>query len=81
MADTWDANAGNQLGTGNAIRDGASATGGLYSITTTIPSGLNKKVLTKSELATYTNIPTGNVPMNVLASNEPPTKDEILATF
>lgn len=80
MADTWDANAGNQLGTGNAIRDGATATG-LYSITTTIPSGLNKKVLTKSELATYTNIPTGNVPMNVLATNELPTKDEILGTF
>ena len=80
MADTWNANTGSQINTGNAIRDGASATG-LYTITTTIPAGLNKKLLTKSELATYTDIPTGNVPMDVLASNECPTKDEILGTF
>jgi hypothetical protein len=80
MADTWDANAGNQLNTGNAIRNGASASG-LYSITTTIPSGLNKKVLTKAELATYTDIPTSNYPMSELTSLQCPTKDEIISTF
>jgi hypothetical protein len=80
MADTWDANTDNQINTGNAIRNGAGASG-LYSITTTIPTELNKKLLTKAQLATYTNIPTGNVPMNVLTSNECPTKGEILGTF
>lgn len=80
MSDTWNGNSGNQCNTGNAIRDGASATGA-YSITTTIPSSLDKKLLTKSEIATYTNISTGNVPMNDLASNQIPTKDDILGTF
>ena len=80
MADNWNDNANNQINTGNAIRDGASASG-LYSITTTIPSGLNKKLLTKAELATYTDIPTGNVPLNAHASNQCPTKEEILGVF
>jgi hypothetical protein len=80
MADTWDANAGNQLCTGNAIRNGAS-TAGLFSITTSIPTELNKEVLTKSQLATYTDIPTGNFPMSELTSLQCPTKDEILGTF
>jgi hypothetical protein len=80
MADTWDANADNQLCTGNAVRDGATATG-LWSITTTIPSELNKRILTKAQLATYTNISTTSTPLGQMSSNECPTKDEILGTF
>lgn len=80
MADTWNANAGNQLCTGNAIRDGG-ATAGLFSITTTIPTSLNKEAMTKADLATYTNIPTGNFPLSELTSNQCPTKDDILSTF
>jgi hypothetical protein len=80
LSDTWDGNTGSQLCTGNAIRDGATAAG-LYTITTTIPAELDKKVLTKAELATYTSIPTDNVPMNALSSNQCPTKDQILGTF
>lgn len=78
MADTWNANAGNQLCTGNAIRDGG-ATAGLFSITTTIPTSLNKEAMTKSDLATYTNINTAS--MLDVASNQCPTKDDILSTF
>jgi hypothetical protein len=79
MADTWDANAGNQLCTGNAIRNGGAT--GVFTVTTTIPSALDKEVLTKSQLATYTNIPTENYPMSELTSLQCPTKDEILGTF
>jgi len=79
MADTWDANAGNQICTGNAIRDGASSAG--YTITLSIPTELNKELLTKSQIATYTNIATDNFPMSELTSLQCPTKDEILGTF
>lgn len=74
MADTWAANSGDQLCTGNAIRDGATASG-LYTISTTIPSGLDKKLLTISELATYTTIATY---LFDGSSNQVPTKDEII---
>ena len=74
MADTWNANTGSQINTGNAIRDGATASG-LYTIKTTIPTGLNKKLLTISELATYTTISTGNL---VGTSNQMATKNEII---
>jgi hypothetical protein len=79
MADTWDANAGNQLCTGNAIRNGGAT--GVFTVTTTIPSALDKEVLTKSQLATYTNISTTSTPLGQMSSNECPTKDEILGTF
>jgi hypothetical protein len=74
MADTWDANTGSQANTGNAIRDGATASG-LYTISTTIPTELNKKLLTISDLATYTNILTSSLEGT---SNQVPTKDEII---
>ena len=78
MADTFDANADNQLCTGNAIRNGYF---GFWSVTTTIPSSLDKKAMTKADLATYTNIPTGNFPLSDLTSNQCPTKEEILGVF
>lgn len=78
MADTWNANSSNQCNTGNAIRDGATATG-LYSITTTIPSELNKRLLTRAQLGTYTNIPVSN--LGSMPSNQVPTKEDILFTF
>jgi hypothetical protein len=74
MADTWNANTGSQANTGNAIRDGATASG-LYTISTTIPTELNKKLLTISDLATYTNILTSSLEGT---SNQVPTKDEII---
>lgn len=80
MADTFYGNAGNQTCTGNAIRSGATETG-LWTITTTIPEGMNKEVMTKADLATYTNIPTGNAPLNALSSNQCPTVDEISGVF
>jgi hypothetical protein len=74
MADTWAGNTGSQANTGNAIRDGATASG-LYTISTTIPTELNKKLLTISDLATYTNILTSSLEGT---SNQVPTKDEII---
>ena len=76
----WDDCGNNQLVSGNVVRDGASRSG-LYSITTPIPTSLNLRCLTKADLATYTNIPTGNSPLNSLTSNQCPTKDEILGVF
>lgn len=80
-SDTWDGTAANQLVTGNAVRDGGNGGSGLFIITTTIPSGLNKKTLTIAELATYTNIPTGNNPLASMPSNRCPTKEEILGVY
>ena len=77
MPDTWSATVDANLCTGNCIRNGAS-TAGLFSLTTSIPSSLDKKALTTSELATYTNISTGSLGT---ASNQCPTKEEILGTF
>lgn len=79
-ATTWAGTASNQLVTGAALRDGGTTTG-LFTITTTIPTGLNSKAMTKAELATYTDIPTGNFPLSGMTSNRCPTKQDILATF
>lgn len=80
LADTWAGTADNQLVTGNALRDGATASG-VYTITTTIPAELNKKAMTKANLSTYTDIPVTNEPLNSLPSNQCPTKITILGVF
>lgn len=73
LADTWDGTAGNQLPTGNALNNGGFGV--------SIPVGFNKKALTKAQLALYTNVLTGNEPIASMASNECPTKDDILGTL
>jgi len=80
LSDTWYGNTASQVVSGNALRDGATATG-LWTITTTIPAGMNKEIMTKANLVTYTNIPTGNAPLNAMASNECPTISDIESVF
>lgn len=73
LADTWAGTASNQLPTGNALNNGG------YGVS--IPSGFNKKALTKAEMALYTNVLTGNEPIASMASNQCPTKQDILDTL
>lgn len=73
LADTWDGTASNQLPTGNALNNGG------YGVS--IPSGFNKKALTKAEMTAYTNVLTGNEPIASMASNQCPTKQDILDTL
>jgi hypothetical protein len=83
MADTWDGTTDASLVTGNCIRNGGA--NGIFTVTTTIPSALDKEALTTSQLATYTNISTGSLySANLMAyytSNQCPTKGAILGTF
>jgi len=79
MPDTWAGTADAELCTGNCIRDGGA--NAIFTVTTTIPSGLNKKAMTKAELATYTSISTGSTPLSDYASNQCPSKSAILGTF
>jgi hypothetical protein len=74
MSDTWSGNLGNQIPTGNAVRDFG---GGSW----TIPTELNKRAFTKANWATYTTIATGNSPVGALPSNQCPTQDQILGTL
>lgn len=73
MADTWAGTAGNQLPTGNALNNGG------YGVE--MPVEFNKKALTKYEMDTYTNVLVGNEPIASMASNQCPTKDDILGTL
>jgi hypothetical protein len=73
MADTWDGTEGNQLPTGNALNNGGFGV--------SIPSEFNKKALTKAQMATYTDVFTNNSPIASMASNQCPTKDDILGTL
>jgi hypothetical protein len=79
-ATTWAGTASDQLVTGAALRDGAATTG-LYAITTTIPSGVDNKIMTKTDLETYTDIFTTNFPISGMTSRRCPTKGDILATM
>lgn len=78
MADTWNENAGNQLCTGNAVRDGAS-TAGLFTLIIAIPTVLNKEVLTVNQVSTYTGI--GEYNFYGLTSNQCPTKNAIISAY
>jgi hypothetical protein len=80
MSDTWNGNLGNQIPTGNAVRDGATATG-LYTVDVTIPSGMNKECFTKDNWTTYTDVPTANYPLGSMSNNECPSQDEVLSVF
>jgi hypothetical protein len=79
-ATTWAGTANNQLVTGAALRDGGTTTS-VYTITTAIPSGLDNKIMTKTDLETYTDIITTNFPISDMTSRRCPTKGDILATL
>lgn len=79
LSDTWDGTEYDQLVTGNAARN--AGTIGVFIITTPIPTELNKKALTKAQLATYTSISTGSFPLSGYASNQCVSKGAILSTF
>ena len=53
MPSTWAATAGNQLITGAALRDGATATG-LYTVDVTIPTGDNTKLCSSQYITDHT---------------------------
>ena len=53
MPSTWAATAGNQLITGAALRDGATATG-LYTVDVTIPTGDNTRLCSSQYITDHT---------------------------
>ena len=74
MANTWAGTAGNQLITGAALRDGATATG-FYTVDVTIPTGDNLLITSSAYIAAHTNA-TG-----VVTALQCPTKDTFLSQF
>ena len=74
MATTWAATAGNQLITGAALRDGATATG-FYTVDVTIPTGDNLLITSSAYIAAHTTA-TG-----VVTALQCPTKDTFLSQF
>ena len=74
MPSTWAATAGNQLITGAALRDGASATG-FYTVDVTIPTGDNLLITSSTYIAAHTTA-TG-----VVTALQCPTKDTFLSQF
>jgi len=74
MASTWAATAGNQLITGAALRDGATATG-FYTVDVTIPTGDNLLITSSAYIAAHTTA-TG-----VVTALQCPTKDTFLSQF
>jgi len=74
MPSTWNATAGNQLITGAALRDGATATG-FYTVDVTIPTGDNLLITSSTYIAAHTTA-TG-----VVTALQCPTKDTFLSQF
>ena len=74
MANTWAGTAGNQLITGAALRDGATATG-FYTVDVTIPTGDNLLIVSSAYIAAHTTA-TG-----VVTALQCPTKDTFLSQF
>jgi hypothetical protein len=74
MPNTWAATAGNQLITGAALRDGATATG-FYTVDVTIPTGDNLLITSSAYIAAHTTA-TG-----VVTALQCPTKDTFLSQF
>jgi hypothetical protein len=74
MASTWNGTAGNQLITGAALRDGATATG-FYTVDVTIPTGDNLLITSSAYIAAHTTA-TG-----VVTALQCPTKDTFLSQF
>lgn len=78
MADTWAGTTDAEIVTGNCVRD--AGVNGIFTVST-IPSGLNKKGMTKTEIATYTSVSTGSFPLSDYTSNQLVSKSAILGTF
>ena len=74
MPSTWAATAGNQLITGAASRDDATATG-FYTVDVTIPTGDNLLITSSTYIAAHTTA-TG-----VVTALQCPTKDTFLSQF
>jgi hypothetical protein len=74
MPSTWAATAGNQLITGAALRDGATATG-FYTVDVTIPTGDNLLIVSSAYIAAHTTA-TG-----VVTALQCPTKNTFLSQF
>jgi hypothetical protein len=74
MANTWAGTSGNQLITGAALRDGATATG-FYTVDVTIPTGDNLLITSSAYIAAHTTA-TG-----VVTALQCPTKDTFLSQF
>ena len=74
MPSTWAATAGNQLITGAALRDGATATG-FYTVDVTIPTVDNLLITSSAYIAAHTTA-TG-----VVTALQCPTKDTFLSQF
>ena len=74
MPSTWNATAGNELISGAALRDGATATG-FYTVDVTIPTGDNLLITSSAYIAAHTTA-TG-----VVTALQCPTKDTFLSQF
>jgi len=74
MPSTWAATAGNQLITGAALRDGATATG-FYTVDVTIPTGDNLLITSSTYIAAHTTA------LGVVTALQCPTKDTFLSQF
>ena len=74
MASTWNGTANNELITGAALRDGATATG-FYTVDVTIPTGDNLLITSSAYIAAHTTA-TG-----VVTALQCPTKDTFLSQF
>jgi hypothetical protein len=74
MASTWNGTAGNELISGAALRDGATATG-FYTVDVTIPTGDNLLITSSAYIAAHTTA-TG-----VVTALQCPTKDTFLSQF
>ena len=66
MATTWNGTTDDELVSGAALTNGATVTS-LWTMSGTPPS---TKMMTKADLVTYTDIPTGNSPLSDYASNQ-----------
>jgi len=75
MATTWAGTAGNQLITGAALRDGATATG-FYTVDVTIPTDYNTRIVTADYIIAHTTANGGTV-----SGSQCPTKDTFLSQF
>ena len=74
MPSTWAATAGNQLITGAALRDGATATG-FYTVDVTIPTGDNLLITSSAYIAAHTTA------LGAVTALQCPTKDTFLSQF
>jgi hypothetical protein len=75
MANTWNGTASNELVSGAALTDGATATG-LWEMNGDPSSA---KMMTKTDCANVTTIPTGNI--GGFSNNQCVTKQAILGAF